>query len=216
MSARKIVPFGLKREAMRVRRTMLLSWRRSARRCLWTSVQSPMIYRFFIDVVRNRSAYYAYSEFAREWGVLSRRQRRVGKLLFRLANYVRADVVFVPQRGGEPWIPFLRRGSCISRVATYRDGAELLAEAKSSLKETKPSLALVNSDDDDVVEALAEVSFARGSIIVVPDIVSTPARKRGWKQMCAAPWANVSIDLYCAGIIMIDATFSNLYYKTVL
>lgn len=230
-SGRSIVPFGLWRAIARLRRTLLLTWRGDKRRCLWTSVQSPLLYGFFIDVVRNRSAYYAYSEFAALWRKFSRRQRRLAKLLFRVANYVRPAVIFVPEGADERWIPFLCRGSKISSVIKYRNSDDLAAMTKevaakchhlnglseeTGLAPRPVMLILADCGDAGVIKTLSGAPLGRGSMVVATDIRSTPVIRSGWQQMCAASWASVSIDLYFAGLIMISPTFSQLHYKAVL
>lgn len=230
-SGYSIVPFGLKRMFARLRRCLLLTWREGERWSLWTSVQSPLLYGFFIDVVRNHSAYYAYGEFARLWRRFSRRKRCLAKLLFRLANYVRPAVILVAEQKGERWIPFLERGSQTSRVATYRDAGDLAghwmrAVADSRLDgvdsnavgaEGRPVLmVLEDCGDDAIIHALAGGAFAKGSIVAVADVCSTKRARRGWQQLCAMEWANVSIDLYFAGLIMINPAYSQLHYKSVL
>lgn len=231
MSRRAIVPFGLKRMFARLRRCLLLTWRVGERWSLWTSVQSPLLYGFFIDVVRNHSAYYAYGEFDSLWRRFSRRKRCLAKLLFRLANYVRPAVVFVAERKGERWIPFLERGSQTSRMATYRDAGDLveqwkMAGADSRLggvdsnavgAEGRPVLVVLEDcADDAIIHALAGMSLAKGSIITVADVCSTKRARRGWQQLCAMERANVSIDLYFAGLIMINPAYNQLHYKSVL
>lgn len=230
MSVRSIVPFGLKRVQARLRRTLLLTWRSGSRRSLWVCVQSPYLYSFFVEVVHNRSAYYAYDEFVFLWRTFSRQQRRMAKLLFRLANYVQPSMIFVAE-GDERWIPFLLRGSRVSEVVVYgerthvashntdacRAYEEMALRAKAEEQDkSKMLIVLPHSDEATIAKARIESYAGQGSIIIATDIRSTPAIKRGWRQLCGMPWASVSIDLYSSGIIMMNSTFSNLHYNTVL
>ena len=59
-------------------------------------VQSPSVYAFVTNVLRNRTAYYAYRDRRKQLEKLSRRQRKMAKLLFRLANATQASSVQLP------------------------------------------------------------------------------------------------------------------------
>ncbi len=89
-------------------------------------VQSPFVYNFVCEVIYNTSTYYAYGDMAPELKSLTAKQRKLAKLLFRLANRVQPAMIRLGE-GAECFAPFVRRGCLRAKIAmadTPLPGAE--------------------------------------------------------------------------------------------
>lgn len=221
MKRDSLLPFTVRRAVVKIRLSLALTWRKGARRRLWVNAQSPYIYSFLTEVVKNRSAYYAYDEFKSRWRTLDSRERRVAKLMFRVANRIQPDVVFLERGEGAKWAGFLKRGCLSAEIEVYADGADLcrrLSMPASTGADTQSpkSLVILNPANTDILSLIEQAGPADGSALIAPDIRSTPAHRRGWQRLCSAPWASVSIDLYFTGLILVNPVFHSLYYKAVI
>ena len=154
-------------------------------------IQSPFVYDFVCQVVNNHSAYYAYHDLRHELRHMSLRQRRLAKLLFRLANFVQPARILVHPEA-MTYAPFLKKGC-----------------AKASLQPLEPEEpgndATPNSPTMLIVKTAQEVpaNLSPGSLAVVLNIHTPQTCATQWHRLCAAPWATLTFDLYDLGIIMI-------------
>ena len=77
----------------------LSTWWRWLCRCKYSrgfGVQSPSAYSFIRYVINEHYPYYAYSELEERYEMPGRLQHKLGRLLFRLANY------WQPEKWAEP------------------------------------------------------------------------------------------------------------------
>ena len=94
-------------------------------------MQSPFVYDFIWQVIDNRSAYYAYTDLYRELKALPLRQRKLAKLLFRLANYVQPSIIRLDKDLHNTYAPFLERGCAKVAITTTDDTVPTMSSQSS-------------------------------------------------------------------------------------
>ncbi len=146
-------------------------------------VQSPFAYNFAWQVVCNKSAYYAYLDLSEQLRALAPRERKLAKLLFRLANFAQPSLLCLDSSLPDAYAACLQRGCTAARLAPLppEDEAHRLL-----IVSTAPPLAPAN--------------WQPGSMIVQPGIHDSRADLERWQQLAAMPQATLTFDLYDCGI----------------
>lgn len=148
-------------------------------------VQSPFVYRFVCEVINNHTAYYAYSDMQQQLSALSLQQRKVARLIFRLANRVQPTMVLLPE-SVQQFAPFAARGCKRATITTYSD-------IKSLHPGSEPVLLIAETPGD--IPNLPDNSLA-----LILNI--RKKNKNAWRDLIAQPWATLTFDLYTQGIIL--------------
>ena len=154
-------------------------------------IQSPFVYNFVCQVVNNRSAYYAYHDLHQELRHMSLKQRRLAKLLFRLANFAQPTQILVHPEAS-PYAMFLQRG-CAK--------ASLQPLEKERVKHLPVSVCHIMVVADTASDVPTDLP--PGTLVVVLNIHKPQVSATQWHRLCNAPWATLTFDLYYHGIIMI-------------
>ena len=152
-------------------------WLRRIAHCRGFGIQSPTDYRFVRYVVNEHWPYYAYAELGKndDWV-----RRKLGRLYFRLANFIQPAVI-VDLLGYEDYLQAGCRKARISRSA---------AEPAS----------LILAPGDAPCEQLMEAARQQ-AVVVVQDIWQHPDN---WQRLLAHPLATIAFDLYYCGIVLTD------------
>lgn len=169
-------------------------WLRRFTHLRGNGVQSPFVYDFIWQVIDNRSAYYAYTDLHRELKALPLRQRKLAKLLFRLANYVQPCIIRLDKDLHNTYAPFLERGCAKAAITTTDDTVPTLSSQSSA-----PLLIVSQKPCIPPDPSLLSV----GSMIVALNIRKPNDNKNLWRQLLTSPWATLTFDLYNYGIVII-------------
>ena len=172
-------------------------WLRRWRHCRGFGVQSPSDYRFVRYVINEHWPYYAYDDLLRKYPDMGKGERRLCELLFRLANDVQPDVCLNLLSADGVYTDYVTAGCRKTTVMAPRDA--------DTLPDVKADLMLCQTTDvehygaDKILGCLHQ-----GSVLLVKGICSNRLSKRIWKSLLSDDRANVTYDLYDAGIIIVD------------
>ena len=158
-------------------------------RRIWYSrgfgVQSPSDYRFVRYVINEHWPYYAYDELGsgRDW-----LERKVGELLFRLANWRRPSTIINQLDYGD----YLSAGCRSADLQSSADGVVEMA-------------CVPITCDFDALQARCDSQ----SLVVIGDVWRN---RRRWQSVRVHPRVRVAFDLYYCGILLFDPSLSQHHY----
>lgn len=164
-------------------------------------VQSPYAWQFINDVLSNRTPYYAYADLKEQLRFLSCRDRKIAKMLLRLANYLQPATACLPEEHKD-FAPFVERGC--SRTAVQ------IMPAGSSANRQYPK-----SDVQCPMPTVITFCDAEGntSAIVVLGLNSTADTIANWRTMQVSPWATLTFDLGHTGVILVNNAYTKQHYN---
>lgn len=185
----------------RLRRGVL--WVSRAKYCRGFGIQSPWAYRFVRYVINEHWPYYAYDELRRAYPRLSLRQRKLGELYLRIANYQQADEVELFGDFSPATRAYLQAGchkmKLVAEGETTAETFSLAIVARSRQME-RQVLSLMDRTED-------------GSMLIVENIHKDAAARRSWARMRQDERVRVSFDLYYCGILFFDKKKYKQGYK---
>ena len=153
-------------------------------------IQSPSDYRFVRYVVNEQWPYYAYAEIGQNDNWL---RRKLGRLYFRLANFLQPDAIADFVGAGEYW-----HAGCRKAVK---------AEAAPAGKDKRRRQLIIAPPDADV-ERLMDVAGEQ-TVVVVEGVGKHP---KTWKAILADERVTVAFDLYYCGILFFDPRRTKQHY----
>lgn len=166
-------------------------------------VHSPFAFSFITDVVYEKTAYYCYAPLSEQTERLRRTDaamaqrisQRVGRLLFRIANYRQPRTIVAL---GRP-----------SMAADYMQCARRSAAVCRSAEALPPEADLLFVDCDSADEAARQIEATSGhlnaeSILVLMGIHRSAAMKHLWQQLKESQQSGITFDLYYLGIVFLD------------
>ena len=162
-------------------------------------IHSPFAFNFVCSVIYERGTFYAYADLNHQFSSQTARglRRKDGRLLFRLANYVRPQVCSLC--GVQPegsWFDYLHAGSLHTRY-----------------EQSLCPAGLVFGDEnwvDHAVELLDAV--IENGVLLLPGIDRSAARRQTWQQLLERPQSQVSFDLGDFGIIFYRPDLQREHY----
>lgn len=184
-------------------------------------IHSPFAFRILTEVIHQELPYYAYSnllqEEKRQAAHEGRRWRReplrVKRLLFRLANEVRADYLFDvgPAAASSLYLQAARTHSTY-HSATSADDFFLEADEPIHL------LYLHDYSHPEWVEQVFQLCVTRTvrqSLFIIEGIGYTPAMRELWQRMQQDPHTGITFDLFDVGLIFFDRRMNRQHYKAI-
>lgn len=159
-------------------------------------VQSPFAYYFIRHVVLEHSLYYSYSSLEAHGG-LNVRTRSIGRLLFRLSNFVGRKVWFIPHKPSlSTYQLYIHLGSWSS---TFTFSPHVSYNA-----------ALVYAHS----EFIEHFSYFQScSVLVVLGIHNNRNTSNTWKRLVNQSNCSVAFDLFDLGIVFFDQPVVKNTYK---
>lgn len=168
-------------------------------RSMGFGVQSPNDYRFIRYVINEHYPYYAYDTLKSELDNASKRQHKIGRLLFRIANYKQADTIVTP--------------AGISDVnSTYINHGCWKSELTNDLSKL-PCSDIVYVDKLESEIDLFDYTYKDGALIIIDSIDKHDSNARLWKKMLDSELFSVTFDLYRLGILLADKKRYKQHYK---
>lgn len=147
-------------------------------------VQSPYVYAFVNDVLSNSTPFYAYLDLQDALNAMQRSERRIAKLLLRLANYMQAERAILPH-GMAHFVPFIQRGSLKTTVIL----------------------------DDTVSLPLCKFEKLHASTaLVMLHIYRDVSTLQTWREMREQPEATLTFDLGFAGIVLVNPNYPKQHH----
>ncbi len=181
--------------------------------CRGFGIQSPWAYAFVRYVINERYPYYAYERFDRHDAALTRARRRLGKLYFRVANFLQPRVVIDIDAADSGCERYFIGGCAKARYTALHDATE--ADIRSTLAENGGAPVVVRMAAEAAsrgkgagVQSLYEAVRAQipqHSIVILEEIGRRSPMKALWKDIVRKENGVVTFDLYYCGIIYFDA-----------
>ena len=181
----------------RIRRRMALMRSNFGSRC----VQSPYAWQFINDVLSNRTPYHAYADLKEQLRALSRRNRKIAKMLLRLANYLQPATAWLPGEYKD-FAPFVERGCSRTAVQIMPAGSRAKGQYPKSDVQCPMSTVITFYDAE-----------GNTSAIVVLGLDSTAATIANWRTLQASPWATLTFDLGHTGVILVNNAYTKQHYN---
>lgn len=182
-------------------------------------IHSPFAYRLFTEVIHQEYPYYAYDRLLREERRQSARQPkswrreplRVKRLLFRLANEVKADYLLSvgPEAASALYLQAARPRALYNQASSHDD---LFLEAHEPIH----LLYLHDYEHPDCVERVFRLCVERvesRSLFVVEGIGYTPAMRALWERLRRNGRVGVTFDLFDVGLLFFDRQMKKQHYK---
>lgn len=188
------------------------TWWRWVRRCGFSrgfGVQSPSAYSFIRYVVNEHYPYYAYAELRDRLDMLSKREHKLGRLLFRLANYWQPDVRYTD---AQQYLPYLYAGCHRSEV---KGMADFMLDSIRDSFTSQTSLVVIDLATYDISRIAVEIlPHCTPKTLLV--LLNMPNHKKGveeWIKIQDSEYTGVTYDLYYAGIIFFDKSIYKQHYE---
>ena len=168
-------------------------------------VQSPSAYSFIRYVINEHNPYYAYAELRDRLDMLSHLEHRLGRLLFRLANFWQPAVRYSDET---QFFPYMYAGCHGSDVRSLNDFLQLLPKHEKNM-------LVVDLEKVPVSEVLERILPVCGgqTLLVCLALHGLPTSCQGWKQIQESAWVGITYDLYYAGIVFFDKSKFKQHYK---
>lgn len=173
--------------------SQLFIWLRRMHHSRGFGIQSPNDYGFIRYVVNEHYPYYAYADLEKELPDISRRQRKLCRLYFRMANYCQAHTIVDCSPTCEAYRRYFQAGCHRSRIqdaVTAVSHIELLRVAVDACDQTMVSRVLDRVDER--------------SVVLVEGIRRSKKAKAVWKAIYGHEKVGVSFDLHDVGILFFD------------
>lgn len=177
-------------------------WLSRWRHCRGFGIQSPWAYNLVRYVINEHAPYYAYEEFDKIL-LLDKTIQRIGRLYFRLANYLQPANVLLKRPVADIYAAFIQRGCRKSEVIIVENG---------SLENDYVEMALMSITDrgyESFFEWMVNHANAH-TVLVVEDIHHDRESILRWRRMVTDTRTGVIFDLYYCGLIFFD---KSLYKK---
>ncbi len=204
----------------------ILVWLWRIGRCRGFGIQSPWAYDFVRKVVNERLPYYAYEEFTAEEKLrgATRIEKKKGRLMFRIANFVQADRTCLAGESVNGYETYLKRGcnkskyvSCECNKMQYPssecDKLQYLSCGcnNSSVEHVEntydlPTMTLVGVEaaTTEWIDKVA-AQMSNGSVIIIDNIGRNKEARRLWKHIVGELPQVITFDLYYCGVVYKDS-----------
>ena len=172
--------------------------------CRGFGIQSPSAYAFVRYVINVHNPYYAYEKLEKEMSEKSLGFRKLGRLMFRLANYWQPQYVVM---GDYDFASYVYAGCNSTLVRMIDDYYFEYIE--------RPVLVILEIDwleDENIKNDI----FNAGSdklLLLVIGIYANKQSQQLWANLMADERSGVSYDLYYCGIIFFDKSKYKQHFK---
>lgn len=176
----------------------ILIWLRRSKHSLGFGVQSPFAFNFITDVVNEHYQYYSYDWLNNLFPSLDKKNAKLSKLYFRLANYCQPQYVinFYPE--SETYSNYIKAGCNKSCVITINDEYDKVDVFKIDMV-----IMSLYGDYEDFFYSLLDKTTT-DSLVVVQGINRNKKTKQFWKRIIDDDRVGITFDLYYAGIVFFD------------
>ena len=159
-------------------------------------IQSPSAYSFATNVVNSHQRYPAYAELEGEFSKASKAFRKMGRLLFRLAQFWQPSYVVM---GDYEYAPYVYAGYPNTLVRMIDD---YYFDEEPEMR----VLVLLDIDwlDDSGIREELLTNASEQMLLVILNIHSDKEKYCLWKKLFADERSGVTYDLYSCGIIFFD------------
>lgn len=167
-------------------------------RCRGFGVQSPTDYSFVRYVVNEHWPYYAYADICAKQPGMGWRERKLGELYLRLANFRQPSTIVNLPPGSPLYAEYFEAGCRKSRLTHDLSEAETVELLRMDVGSAAFDEVVAKADDR--------------SIVVVEGIHRDRQSRRRWREMKARAEVHVTFDLYYVGILTFDSKRYKKHY----
>lgn len=176
--------------------TTICRWFLRCRYSRGFGIQSPSAYSFVRYIINEHYPYYAYTALEEEMSERSRSFRKMGRLVFRLANHWQPQYVVM---GDYDFAPYAYAG-CNSTLVRMIDDYYFDEEEGQRL--------LVVLDQDWLEDASIRNELLENSsdqmLLLILDIHANQHALHLWNEIISDTRCGVTYDLYSCGIVFFD------------
>lgn len=167
------------------------------RHCRGFGIQSPSDFAFVNEVVYERMPYYAYGELDMRYEGESLLNRKIARLLFRVANFAQPSTIILPDSTPPLFADHIRAARTSAVVLSAITGKGQVSADDRTFSSEGVSLTYADS-----IAALPS-SYRDGDCIIVPDIYTTGREQ--WLQLTTDRSRHhlILFDLYYVGIAFV-------------
>ena len=180
-------------------------WFARCRHCRGFGVQSPWAYAFIRYVIGEKWSYYAYEHLDKVVENIGWRDRRLGRLFFRIANYCRSSVVLDFSSGENIYEEYIKAGSVKSRIV--RVPTDMISADYISFLDDMcvPGFVMLTLQGlwRSFLDAIRRSADDR-TLVVVRNINSDNDARQCWREIVGDERNIVTFDLYYCGIVFFD------------
>lgn len=183
-----------------------LVWLTRLHLCRGFGIQSPWAYSFVRYVVNEHYPYYAYADMRAKHTIMNKKIEKMGKLLFRLANFVQPTTSYLDREilTNQPLLSeYILRGCNNTTILPLPSNTQTL--------HTKEPLLFVIGNDNTPLHTLT--TCKKQSVAVILDIYSNKKQAQMWHTLKNNHNASVSFDLYYCGIVFLNKDIYKQHYK---
>ena len=156
-------------------------------------MQSPTHYAFIRYVLCETWPYYAYRPLRNKYPHHNRRQHRLGRLLFRLANHLQPQQVLICHPEADFLFSYIQAGCHKTQLASQ--GQLLVADVDS----LPPAAYLAQA-------------LSAGCLLVITDIHRSRQTEQCWQALQQGNHCGTTFDIYYAGIVMPSTRHQKHHY----
>lgn len=186
-------------------------WIVRATKCQGFGIQSPWAFRFARNVINEHAPYYAYSELKKAFPYATKLEHKLGKLYFRVANFMQPTCWCIVGEA-EEWIePYVKAGSKTTRVIVAKTEKELFCSELANEESVVLLVQDFNVDNTLLQNAISLLS--EKSVVMMPHIYKHSVNKRLWRFIVNDTKGQECFDLYYCGMAFLDQKRHPHYYK---
>ncbi|WP_314787370.1 hypothetical protein [Segatella buccae] len=214
-------------------------WMRRIRHSRGFGVQSPWAYRFIRYVVNEHYPYYAFAELEQEMGYAGKLANKMGRLYFRLANYLQPRVVFsfysnrifcgerdilivdkkIKEDGTRDFSgiyeKYLKRGCRNTEIISLASTSDAdVSDAKDILGAYTglPLVRMAYSNHSDALFEEVASAASEDTVLIIEGIMKSRMARNFWKKVKRDMRTGITFDLYYCGIVFFDHTRFKQHY----
>jgi hypothetical protein len=176
----------------------ILVWISRCTHCRGFGVQSPFAYHFIRYVVNEHDPYYAYSDLDVSLPDIQYNDMKLGRLLFRIANYCQADNWIDYPAADHHYREFVSAACKKTRFVPIASDADL-----EQIKAIDVVTISIKDDYSEFFESVID-QMTDKSVMIIVGIHHDKKSKSFWKKVIADHRTGVSFDLYYCGVIFFD------------
>ncbi|MGP1591468.1 MAG: hypothetical protein ACTTHI_06700 [Prevotella sp.] len=186
-------------------------WIVRATKCQGFGIQSPWAFRFARNVINEHSPYYAYSELKKAFPCSTKLDHKLGKLYFRVANFIQPTCWCFVGEMEECIEQYVRSGCKTTKIISVNTDKELFCSGIAN--EERTVLFIQNSKfaNDVLQNAISQLS--KNSVVVMPYIYKNRVNEKLWQFIVNKTKVQECFDLYYCGMAFLDEKRYPHYYK---
>ena len=176
----------------------ILIWLRRSRHSLGFGVQSPFAFNFITDVVNEHYSYYSYNRLNDTFPLLNKKNGKLSKLYFRLANYCQPKYVLNYYPESDAYSDYIKAGCSKSSIVTITDESDEF----NMFRVDMVIMSLDGNYEEFFYSLLDKITI--DSLVVIQGIKQNKKAKKFWKKVIDDDRVGITFDLYYAGIVFFN------------